>query len=173
MKLRATDGAFKIIRDNVIIVEATHLGRILVEGGCMRVNIIPSSEWKIPLLLLLLLEFQFDSSLLLDSLFGRKERKRDKDILRNADTAEKEKAYFPVELETRARVFDARFDPVSRARRPERIYSVCVGKRNASVAADFRLFFSGSAEEIGCEGAGGQHRSVVPASHARNHSVEP
>lgn len=78
-----------------------------------------------------------------------------------------------MELETRARVFDARFDPVSRARRPERIYSVCVGKRNASVAADFRLFFSGSAEEIGCEGAGGQHRSVVPASHARNHSVEP
>lgn len=70
MKLRATDGAFKIIRDNVIIVEATHLGRILVEGGCMRVDIIPSSEWKI----LLLLEFQFDSSSsLILSLEGRKE----------------------------------------------------------------------------------------------------
>ena len=103
-----------------------------------------------PLLLLLLLEFQFDSSLLLDSLFGRKERKRDKDILRNADTAEKEKAYFPVELETRARVFDARFDPVSRARRPERIYSVCVGKRNASVAAaQRRLVAKGRGDNTG------------------------
>lgn len=83
--------------------------------------------------------------LLLDSLFG--EKKKITRILKNADTAEKEKAYFLVELETRARVFNARFDPVSRARRG----FISLRRQTQRVLPPIFVYFRGNARRLVAE----------------------
>lgn len=94
------------------------------------------------------------------------EKKEITRILKNADTAEKEKAYFLVELETRARVFNARFDPVSRARRG----FISLRRQTQRVLPPIFVYFRGNARRLVAErredtGLSGQPRS--------DRSVEP
>lgn len=88
------------------------------------------------------------------------EKKEITRILKNADTAEKEKAYFLVELETRARVFNARFDPVSRARRG----FISLRRQTQRVLPPIFVYFRGNARRLVAErredtGLSGQPRS--------------